>query len=261
MTSIPENFTLLHSGEEDLRAKSIALIEASEDMSLHVSMIETCMDMMQYVRLNTPKMSEDQVIVALIGASAFNSMASAFKLLLGGYYQSSGLQIRYIMESGWLVDYLRTDPKLVQEWKSVLEDEREKIFAPWKIRLALDKRDGFTEKKRSAHYKRFCVLCGHPTFAGFAMLRPEPNADAHMGPFLVPDLLDACVQELVQVSITAWQSVMRFFPPKTLPDYQARIHYIEKQNDWFKHVYGKPHDMTPVSELKKLIVQLEAKSI
>jgi len=261
LASIPENLSLLHGGEEDLRAKSVALIEASEDMSLHVSMIETCMDMMQYVRTNTPEMSEDQVIVALIGASVFNSMASAVKLLLGGYYQSSGLQIRYIMESGWLLDYLRTDPKLVQEWKSVSEDKREKVFAPWRVRDALDKRDGFTEKKRAAHYKRLCVLCGHPTFAGFAMLRPEPKADAHMGPFLVPDLLEECIQELVQVSITAWQSVMCFFPPKTLRDYQARIHYIEKENDWFKHVYGKQHDMTPVNELKKLIVQLEAKSI
>lgn len=230
-------------------------------MSLHVSMIETCMDMMQYVRTNTPEMSEDQVIVALIGASVFNSMASAFKLLLGGYYQSSGLQIRFIMESGWLLDYLRTDPKLVQEWKATPEDKRQSVFRPGKIRDQLDKRDGFTEKKREAHYKRLCVLCGHPTFAGFAMLRPEPNADAHMGPFLVPALLEGCIQELVQVSITAWQSFMHFFPPKTLSDYRARIHYIEKQNDWFKHVFGKPHDMTAVDELKKLIVQLEQQSI
>ena len=151
MRRIPENFTLLHSGEEDLRAKSITLIEVSEDMSLHISMIETCMDMLQYVRMNTSEMSEDQVIVALIGASVFNSMASAFKLLLGGYYQSSGLQIRYIMESGWLLDYLRTDPKLVQEWKATSENERQKKFGPGFIRDQLDRRDGFTEKKRAEH--------------------------------------------------------------------------------------------------------------
>lgn len=260
MATIPKNFALLHNGEENLRAKSIALIEASEDMLLHVSMIETCMDMLQYVRVNTPEMSEDQVIVALIGASAFNSMASALKLVLGGYYQSSGLQIRYIMESGWLLDYLRTDPRLVQEWKSTPEDKRQKIFGPGFIRAELDKRDGFTEKKRAAHYKRLCVLCGHPTFAGFAMLRPEPNANAHMGPFLVPNLLEQCIQELVMVSITAWQAFMRFFPPKTLPDYRARIHYLEAQNGWFKHVYGKPHDMTAVNEIKKLIAGLEGAS-
>jgi len=258
LPTIPENLSLLHGGEEDLRAKSIALIEASEDMSLHVSMIERCMDTLQYVRTNTPDMSEDQVIVALIGASVFNSMASAFKLLLGGYYQSSGLQIRYIMESGWLIDYLRTDPKLVQEWKSVSEDEREKVFKPWKIRAALDKRDGFTEKKRAAHYKRLCILCGHPTFAGFAMLRPEPNADAHMGPFLVPTLLEGCIQELVQVVVTASQAFMRFFPPKTLSDYKARLQFIEAIGDWMEKVFDKRPDPAPVNELKKLIAQLES---
>ncbi|MFS8145682.1 hypothetical protein [Rhizobium sp. BR 249] len=228
-------------------------------MSLHVAMIETCMDMLQYVRMNTSEMSEDQVIVALIGASVFNSMASAFKLLLSGYYQSSGLQIRYIMESGWLLDYLMTDRKLMQEWKATPEDKRQSVFRPGKIRDALDKRDGFKEKRREAHYKRLCVLCGHPTFAGFAMLRPEPTADAHMGPFLVPSLLKACIQELVQVSITASQAFMRFFPPKTLSDYKARVHFIETNGDWMEKVFDKRPDPTSVNELKKLIAQLEAR--
>ena len=89
------------------------------------------MNTLQYIRENTPDMSEDQMIVALIGASVFNSTASAFKLLLGGYYQSSGLQIRYIMESGWLIDYLKTDLKLVQEWKMTPEDKRQSVFRPW----------------------------------------------------------------------------------------------------------------------------------
>ncbi|WP_150132708.1 hypothetical protein [Neorhizobium sp. SOG26] len=204
-------------------------------------------------------MTEDQVIVALIGASVFNSMASAIKLLLGGYYQSSGLQIRYIMESGWLLDYLRTDPKLVQEWKVTPEDKRQRAFGPGFIRDELDKRDGFTEKKRAAHYKRLCVLCGHPTFAGFAMLRPEMNADAHMGPMLVPSLLEGCIQELVQVSITATQALMPFFPPQTLSDYKAKVQFCETTGDWMERVFDKRPDPTPVIELKKLIAQLEAR--
>ena len=254
---IPENLSLLHRGEEDIRVKAIALIEASEDMSLHVSMIETCMDMLQYVRENTSDMSEDQVIVALIGASVFNSMASALKLLLGGYYQASGLQIRYILESGWLLDYLRIDAKLVDEWKMTPEHKRQNVFRPAKIRDALDKRDGFTKKKREAHYKRLCVLCGHPSFAGFTMLRPELHADARMGPFLVTNLLEACIQELVSVSITAWQSFMCFFPPKTLSDCKARAAYLEKQNAWSVHVFEKPDDLTALNELKKLIALVE----
>lgn len=226
-------------------------------MSLHVSMIERCMDTLQYVRENTPDMGEEQVIVAMIGASVFNSIASAFKLLLGGYYQSSGLQIRYIMESGWLIDYLRTDPKLVQEWKMTPEDKRQSVFRPGKIRDVLDRRDGFKEKKRESHYKRLCVLCGHPTFAGFAMLRPEPTADAHMGPFLVPSLLEGCIQELVQVSITASQAFIRFFPPKTFSDYKARVHFIEANGDWMEKVFDQRPDPMQVNELKKRIALLE----
>ena len=259
MSAFPENLSLLHKGEKDLHTRSIALVEGSEDLSLHVSMIETCMDMLQYVRTNTLDMSEDQVIVALIGASVFNSIASALKLMLGGYYQSSGLQIRYIMETGWLLDYLRTDPNLVQEWKVTPEEKRQSVFRPGKIRDKLDKRDGFKEKKREAHYKRLCVLCGHPSFAGFAMLRPEVNADAHMGPFLVLGLLEGCIQELVQVSITATQAFLRFFPPKTLPDYKAGISFIETNAHWMEKVFDKRPDPKPLNELRKLIAQLEGR--
>lgn len=257
MSAMPENLTLLHRGEEELHTQAIALIEASDDLTLHVSMIERCMDMLQYVRENTPQMSDDQVVVALVGASVFNSTASGLKLLLSGYFQSSGLQIRYIMECGWLLDYLRTDAKLVQEWKTTPEEKRQNVFRPGKIRDALDKRDGFKEKKREAHYKRLCVLCGHPTFAGFAMLRPEPNADAHMGPILVPSLLDACIQELVQVSVTASQAFIRFFPPKTLSDYKARVHFIDAIADWMERVFNTRPDPTPTNEMKKLIAALE----
>lgn len=215
------------------------------------------MDMLQYIRENTPKMSEDQLIVVLLGASIFNSIASAIKLMLSGYYQASGLQIRYILETGWLIEYLKTDPLLVQTWKITPESDRQNKFGPGLIRDKLDKRDGFIEKKRTAHYKRLCVLCGHPTFAGFTMLRPAPDADAHMGPFLVPSLLEACVQELVQCSVIAWMAVMRFFPPKTVSDYRARIHYLEAQGNWMEKVFGQKPDPTPISEVKEIIAALE----
>ncbi|MDG5497910.1 hypothetical protein [Niveispirillum sp. BGYR6] len=250
MPAIPKNLSLLHAEEEALCVKSIALIEGSKDMSLHVSMIEQCMDALQYVRVNTLDMSEDQLIVALIGASLFNSMASAMKLLLSGYYQSSGLQIRYILESGWLLDYLRTDAKLVRQWKETTEDKRLKLFGPNIVRKALDKRDGFKRKNRDAHYKRLCNLCGHPTFAGFAMLRPNPTADAHMGPMLVPSLLEGCIQELVQVSIIAAHAFTRFFPPKTQLDYKARLHFLEAYGDWREKVFGKLPDPTPVNQIE-----------
>ncbi|MEP3435822.1 MAG: hypothetical protein ABJN75_03430 [Hoeflea sp.] len=260
MKKFPDNLSLLHSGEETLRLKSIEIIEADADLLRHIAMVETCMDMLQYVRQNTPKMSDDQLVIALLGASVFNSIGSALKLLLGGYYQSSGLQIRYILETGWLIDYLKMDPAHVQAWKLIPESEREKKFKPWIIRNALDKRDGFVEQKRAAHYKRLCVLCGHPTFASFTMLRPDPNADAHMGPFLVQSLLEGCVQELVQCTIIAWMAVMRFFPPVTLPDYRARVIYLETHGEWMEEVFGKKPDPTLLNEIKTHIAALERKA-
>ena len=258
MSTIPDNLSLLYSGEEDLRQKSIATIEANDSLSCHIAMVETCMDMLQYTRVNTPEMSEEQLIVILLGASVFNSIGSALKLMLGGYYQSSGLQIRYILETGWLIDYLHTDPKLIQEWKVTPEAERQKKFGPGLVRDKLDKRDGFVEKKRAEHYKQLCVLCGHPTFASFTMLRPEANGDAHMGPFFVKPMLEMVVQELVKCTLVAWLAAMRFFPTKALSDYKARVSYIEKNGDWMEHVFGKKPDPNSLIELRKIIALLKS---
>lgn len=253
----PENIVLLKNGEDDLWSKSKTLIEDDKYRSLHISTIERCMDTLQYVRMNTPEMSEDQTIVALLGASIFNACGAAIRLLLSGYYQAAGQHIRYVLETGWLIDYLKTDPALVQTWKTTPEEERQKIFAPYKVRKALDDRDGFKMKEREKHYKMLCVLCGHPTFAGFAMLRPEQNADAHMGPMLVPGLLDATIQELVKASIVAVNAFIRFFPPVTVADYRERLNLLEGHSEWSKEIFGKEVDKDYFDNLKALLQEIE----
>lgn len=252
----PDNIALLRDGEDELWVRSRTLIENDSHRLLHLSTIERCMDTLQYVRMHTDQMSEDQTIVALLGASVFNACGAAIRLIFSGYYQAAGQHVRYIIESGWLIDYLKTDPALVQKWKSTPEENRQKVFAPYKVRNALDERDGFKTKEREKHYKRLCILCGHPTFAGFAMLRPEPTADAHMGPMLVPDLLDALLQELVKCTVVAVNAFIRFFPPTTPQDYRERIQLLESHNAWTKEIFKKDIGEPYLSVLNGLLAEL-----
>lgn len=255
-SEFPENLVLLKRGEDEFWERSKALVLNDRHRMLHLSTIERCMDTLQYVRMHTAQMSEDQTIVALLGASVFNACGAAIRLIFCGYYQAAGQHVRYILESGWLIDYLKMDTALVQTWKSTSEEDRQKVFAPYKVRNALDKRDGFKTKEREKHYKRLCVLCGHPTFAGFAMLRPEPNADAHMGPMLVPELLDALLQELVKCSVVAVNAFIRFFPPVTPQDYSERIRLLEGHNEWSKEILGKDIGAPYIRVLNELLSEI-----
>lgn len=254
---LPENLGFLHSGEEVARGKSIAFIEGDEDLLLHVDMIETIMDLLQFYRMDYTEKDESQLIVKLLGARIFNAQGAALKLILGGYYQAAGLQIRDILETGFLLDYFSTDDKLIQRWKVVSEQERNKEFGQAKIRQVLDDRDGFTEKKRMEHYKLLSSIAAHPTFAGFTMLRPTPGADAHIGPFYVPELLTATIQELVKVSVMAWENFKFFFKPEAIPQYRAVLRYLETSVVWIEKTYGKKMDRADIDAVRSILEELE----
>lgn len=256
MVKIPENLTTLHDGEELVRTRSIEMIEADEDLSRHVAMIECVMDLLQFYRVSYPHDEEDTLIVKLLGARVFNHTGAAIRLMFGGYYQAAGLQIRDILETGFLIDYFTHDQGQIQRWKTVSEDERLKEFAPAKIRKVLDERDGFTEKKRQAHYKLLSNVAGHPTYGGFAMLRPEEGAEAHMGPFFVPKMLTATIQELVKVALTAWENFSWFFKPHTLEQYEAYHHYTKMSLDWTDRTYGRQSDRTHLLAVEVIIQKL-----
>lgn len=179
----PENFTKLHEGEEFLRIKSIESINSDSDLSHHFSMIESSMDIIDYFARTHKNGDEEQLIVQHLGIQLFNGSASAIKLLLSGYYQSSALIQRNLLEIVFLLDYFTTDKNLIMEWHSLSEKERKDKFHPVKIRDTLDNRDGFKEMKRKESYNNLCNLAAHPTPKSFNMLRPIQNGDAHCGPF------------------------------------------------------------------------------
>ena len=62
-----------------------------------------------------------------------------------------------------MIDFFSIDKSVISQWKACSEDQRLKEYGPAAIRKALDDRDGFTGRKREAHYKMLCKLAGHPT--------------------------------------------------------------------------------------------------
>ncbi len=256
MGKLPQNLELLHMGELQVRRRSLETIDSDADLLMHIEMIECVMDGLQFYRSHYGVDDEDIRIVMHLGIRIFDQIGAAIRLAFGGYYLSSVLQIRDVLDTAFLIDYLSHDLSQIQRWKRIPEDDRLKEFAPAKIRKALDDRDGYTEKKRQAHYKLLSNLGGHPTFASFAMLRPEPDAHAHMGSFFVPKMLTATIQELVKVSLTAWENFSGLFKPYTLEQYLAYHRYTKMSLDWTEKVYSKKVDRSHLIAVEVIIQKL-----
>jgi hypothetical protein len=202
-SEFPRNLELLHLNEERLRAAALDLINRDEHLKLHVNLIERAINIIQIYIREIKNKDEDELLLQLLGIRISNAAASALKLLLGGYIQAAAMLMRDILETKFLLDLFRTEHEQRAAWRLCSEDERFKKFKPKIIRDALDKRDGFSSKKRDAAYKLLSQLAGHPTYVGFQMLKPEKDSLAHPGPFFSPVAFRAALEELSRLMLLA----------------------------------------------------------
>ena len=85
-----------------------------------------------------------------------------------------------------------------------------KDFSPLRVREALDKRDGFTDKKRAEIYKLFSELAGHPNMKSAYMLRPDKDGDAVIGPFVERTALEAVLSEMERLAVQLGEVLIAF---------------------------------------------------
>jgi hypothetical protein len=248
----PENFDNLLGGENSIRCMSKAAIVASQDLSLHAVMIERAMSALDYMIKRHVHSNDDELTIQMLGIRLFNSGASAMRLVMGGYYQTAVMVMRDILETTFLLDFFYSNRGEIAAWRACDERQRNNRFGAMKIRIALDDRDGFTERKREAAYKLLCELGSHPTHKGFQMLMTKGSNLANVGPFFELASLDAVLSELAKLMMQAGGQ-FRFFEEKTLTDYRVMIEYLTMQADWADHFFGHKTDRAPIKEIQTMV--------
>jgi hypothetical protein len=256
MSELPQNFDLLATGEAQIRRLSKDAIEASEDLSLHARMIERAMNMLNFMSKRRPHAEEDELVLQMLAARLFNSGASAMKLLMGGYYQSTVMVMRDILETTFLLDYFHSNRDQIAVWRACDEKKRNREFGAMKVRIALDDRDGYTERKREAAYNLLCQLGTHPTYTGFQMLQSKGSNLVNVGPFFEPASLDAVLSELAKTVMQAGAQA-RHADERSLDDYRMSIDYLTAQADWSERFFGHKLDRSKISEIQNIIEEIE----
>jgi hypothetical protein len=256
----PENFDLLHKGEEFIRSKNTDAIKKSEVLLHHLNMVADSMNIIDHFARSYSNQNDDQLVVQLLGFRLFNSMAGAIQNFMAGYYQNAVMKMRDILEVSFLLDYFNTDRALIAAWKGCSENERNKRFSAFKVRTTLDDRDGFTGKKRMEHYQLLCNLGAHASFQGFELLRPTAGGDAHCGPYFADRALDATLSELAKVAVGAAGNFAMFFDPRNLPDLETKLHFMEAQSVWFATFFGRSLDLGQIGEIRDLLERAKAAS-
>lgn len=252
----PKNFVRLHRDENSKRQQSIEAIENSEDLVCHVRVLHASMDLIAIYSGQHSPQNDDELTIQLIGCRLFNGGAVALSTLLSGYYQPSALQQRDLLETVFLLDYFTIESSLIEKWRMSNEKARRQAFSPATVRKHLDTRDGYSERKREAAYKRLCELAGHATPGGFRMLRPETGAPAHIGPFFSLEMLNATLEELTKTIVQAAIHFPHFFTERSKSELEVSIMFMEAQGSWSEKFYGRHFDRRGIEKLKALLTRL-----
>src|SRR5216684_4061665 len=129
-----DNLTSLHEHEEKLRIESLALIATRAELSDHLALIREAMNVIWAFTQEHVHNSDDELTMQFLGIRLFNAAAVSIKLALSGYYQKAFVHVRDILETYFLVDYLRSNPAQISVWKNAENKTLKKDFSPRRIR-------------------------------------------------------------------------------------------------------------------------------
>lgn len=227
---LPENLESLHKNEEDLRTKSVLEINGDQNLKDQLVIIQESLNMIFGVTKSYKTEDKIELTIQYIGARLFNSIVTAIKLMLSGYYQNSVMLQRDIVEIGFLLDYFLSDKTKIEEWINSSTKERMDKFSPATVRKALDDRDGFEGKKRQEVYKLMSEVATHPTYAGFKLLAPDGKV--HLGPFFDAKYLKHLIHELALRVPNFTVIYISHFEKLPSTFLKVRVEYLAKIKEW-----------------------------
>jgi len=162
--SASDNLVSLHKHEEELRGKSLDEIGANGDLTDHWELVAEAMNVIFAFTHDHVHHSDNELTLQYLGIRLFNACGASIKLALSGYYQKAFDQLRDVIETYFLVDYLTTTPSEIAVWKDADKKARIAHFGPGSIRNALDKRDGYTTGGRKQIYDLISEYASHASY-------------------------------------------------------------------------------------------------
>jgi hypothetical protein len=182
--------------------------------------------------------SENELTLQYLGIRLFNAGGASSKLALSGYYQMAFAQVRDIIETYFLVDYLSTYPAKINEWKLANKKTRISHFGPGIIRNALDKRDGYTSGERKKIYDLISELASHASYPGISLTTTGAANMAQVGPFFDERKLALWMREIA-MRLSHAAVVLVSNPEGTDINLLAtRAHYLNAVNTWWVKYRG-----------------------
>ena len=248
--ALPANLEALHEQVEGIRAASKLTIKGTAEAREQLDIVYASLNMLFDITNSYDYVNDDELTIQFLGLRLFNTVTSALELLLAGYYQSSVILQRDLLETGYLIDYFRSNKSKISRWKAASAKERQRKFQPSAIRKALDVRDGEAGRNREQIYQTVCEYAVHPPYAGNQLV--SPDGLGLIGPFFDERYMGALLKEMAMRVPSFTEAYLDHFDALPSEFNEVRSDFLAKLDVWQKgpgrSVGGEPAGL---SELLK----------
>jgi hypothetical protein len=232
------NFEKLHEQEESLRPVLLGLIEASESRRDHFRLVGEAMSVLHGFTRDHEHMNEEELTIQFLGIRVLNSATVSIKLALSGYYQAAFVHVRDILETAFLIDFLRTNRDKIRAWMTADSKTLQNVFRPFAIRKALDGRDGYKLGNRTKMYRELSEFATHASYRGFRLTSKGDLGE--IGGFVDEKWLTAWVEEMAKHLAPCVLNYCGHFDAVRPELGGLREHYATIWRDWIaKYLQGK----------------------
>ena len=206
--AIPENLHRLWAEEDALIKWADGIIASEPYLVEHVDLIEAYLDCIEAVRVAIPE-GERHIALCGLHLRQFDSMSHALRAAMSGNYVGCVMYARGLVETEFLIDFLMEEAGRPEEWLSSDPGTAREKFGANSVRIALDKRDGFMERKRKKRFDMLSAMGCHPRPSGLDLKRDGTRA-INVGPFKQAKVLEACIQELARAALSGSKRLLQY---------------------------------------------------
>lgn len=250
---LPKRLKGLAKEEEKIKLQSLTSLKSDSILDKRLTSYQDAMNSIYSLTIEHKNRNEDELVVQYIGIRLFNDLSVALKLMLSGYYQMSLAIQRDMIEVAFLLDYFRSYPIKIKEWRNSSDRERMNNFHPQVIRDALDKRDGLKNQRRAKKYKLFCEYAAHVSYPGNKLVAPGPGRLGKIGPFFYDKYLKACFFELIENALySAFLFSSLFYGINDREILKIKVDLLKQMADWYQDRFNKKVSVD-LSEIDKLL--------
>jgi hypothetical protein len=239
------------SDESLIEQQNDVFVNGNKDLLEHMKVIVAGLGFLQVVLYKQPHETSEEVTALRLGVRLLNSGSAAFKLARAGFCHPALTMVRDLMEVEFLIDLFSQDRALLTKWLSLSAKERERQFSPVTVRVVLDERDGWTEKKREKAYKLLCAYAAHVTPEGFVVI--SPNDLTIIGPHPSPRAVKVVIEELIKVLPSACGHFGALINPEVPKIVTAHSNFLRVLGEWLpKYVSSSNSETTQSGPLGRV---------